>query len=112
MMVAMAALQVLVVRFFFQGARKGESSTVGASKAATDEYRLRVNTAHDIDTNIRDMSTTTMKRCSTSPDICRGSQRRVVIVVVSMIAVVAVGLEARYQTSFTGLSERPPCLAF
>lgn len=109
MMVAMAALQVLVVRFFFQGARKGESNTVGTSKATADKYRLRVNTTHDIDTNIHDMSTTTMKRCSTSPDICRASQRRVVIVVVSMIAV---GLEARYQTSFTGLSERPPCLAF
>ena len=47
MMVGMAGLQVLVVRFFFQGARKGESSTQCVQKLhpltpwPQDMYKLR-----------------------------------------------------------------------
>ena len=43
MMAGMAAVQVLVVRFFFQGARKGESMTVLGAEARANGQRLRVN---------------------------------------------------------------------
>ena len=42
MMAGMAALQVLVVRFFFQGARKGKRK-YSRLRDGADENRLRVN---------------------------------------------------------------------
>ena len=41
MMMGMAALQVLVVRFFFQGARKGEFNVEVVDGA--DDGRIRLN---------------------------------------------------------------------
>lgn len=58
MMVGMAALQVLVVRFFFQGARKGKSKKEQVAETVTNELRIRVDTDRSMRKNIRDMSTT------------------------------------------------------
>lgn len=53
MMVGMAALQVLVVRFFFQGARKGESKRAWDGKTTADESRIRVNLIHHTGRELR-----------------------------------------------------------
>jgi hypothetical protein len=45
-MVAMAALQVFVVKMFFTGGRKGESLFRGTAKIVNEglmDYRIRVN---------------------------------------------------------------------
>lgn len=54
MMVGMAALQVLVVRFFFQGARKGKFTTADIEYSTLMLYRLRLNECsyRDIDKHI------------------------------------------------------------
>lgn len=53
MMVGMAALQVLVVRFFFQGARKGKFRSTQFRTADTDKCRLCVSDANEIDRPMR-----------------------------------------------------------
>ncbi len=53
MMVGMAALQVLVVRFFFQGARKGKSKRAWDRETAADESRIRVNLVHHTGRELR-----------------------------------------------------------
>lgn len=55
MMVGMAAVQVLVVRFFFQGARKGKHSPIFHNTAA-DSIRLCINL--DLYMNRADMAET------------------------------------------------------
>lgn len=53
MMVGMAALQVLVVRFFFQGARKGKFPGHFGEKTKTNGVRLCVNNSLDINRHMR-----------------------------------------------------------
>lgn len=48
MMVGMAALQVLVVRFFFQGARKGEYSGCFVERVDADYIRICVSYSLEI----------------------------------------------------------------
>lgn len=53
MMVGMAALQVLVVRFFFQGARKGKWLKRSGGSTSANNARLCVNNIFDIDRRMR-----------------------------------------------------------
>lgn len=54
MMAGMAALQVLVVRFFFQGARKGEFK-IGSMGTMVDVFRIRVKMFYAIAKEIHDI---------------------------------------------------------
>ena len=75
MMVGMAVLQVLVVRFFFQGARKGEFVS-NAHHILCLQNRLRVNEYRD--SILGDAATSPMR-----PTICGGTISRQHLVILS-----------------------------
>jgi len=85
MMAGMAALQVLVVRFFFQGARKGESKKGQVVETVADEFRIRVDTDQSMRKNIRDMSTTITRSRATVPETNQRTQRCTTVVLVHLL---------------------------
>lgn len=95
MMAGMAALQVLVVRFFFQGARKGESKKGQVVETVADEFRICVDTDHSMRKNIRDMSTTNTRSRGTVPETSQRTQRCTTVVVVHLLRPVSKPNSAR-----------------